>query len=280
MLLQLAEAGAIAERTRELPERLRNEWSARIIDAERQLRDLGVNPQIWWTLVPYVRFLKSAAFISVSDAVAPSELGPRYKALRHPIEAPPRDELNSEVQTLLAQGIGGGGAAELDAARDTARILILQRRLLAQDWDPFAERETPAWEAASAAAVAAGIFRTPTPHICRSGQEYFRDLDRRRRHHDAWRGRRRAEVRLLSNKGVIAIGKKFMEAGRKAKQQQAKLRAARNLREQQLAEEVWERHPEWSKTRVAVTVAKQVERHPDRIRRRIHPPTKKLVRPP
>lgn len=165
-------------RPRKLAAAVRRPLERRIAEAEARLKKLGIKPKnIWRRLLPFVEWLSDTAYI-LSDAQWRLEpaLGPRWKLLDVPIDAPDPKELADEVTRVTAEGV------DPQAVITVAHLRIMQRRMLEQGRHPGAEREMPAWEAATGAAVAAKALSDPRPAVLAAQRAYFVELDRRCAH--------------------------------------------------------------------------------------------------
>jgi hypothetical protein len=155
------------------------DFATRITDAERKLRDLGVDPYVWWKLVLFVGWASSWPSVDNLPEDVERELvqklGERSTPVAGPDYLPSREELNAEVERLKAVHGADPDTAQSAAlstlqARHLERLLGHSVRLM---------REPPAWEAAISAAFAAAALLDP--QALSAADEYFERLDDVRR---------------------------------------------------------------------------------------------------
>ena len=139
-----------------------------------ELRRLGFDPDIYKKLLPFVWWTSGEAVVEPHPAVAEQlerTLGPRLPDLEEQITQPPPSALRAEIRRQLQKGVPP------DFAPAMAEVTLIQGAMRKQRRDPDLERETPGWEAATAAAVAEAAMNAGTPQALQNADEYFARLD-------------------------------------------------------------------------------------------------------
>lgn len=180
------------------------------------LRRLGFDPDIYKKLLPFVRWTSGEAVVEPHPAVTERlerTLGPRLPPLKEPITQPPLPVLRAEIRRQLQKGVPP------DVAPAMADMTLMQGAMRAQGRDPALERETPGWEAATAAAVADAALRNGLPKALQNADEYFERLDTARAHGAVLKEQIEEEARRRSAQSVPggrarAAGKPVLTAAR------------------------------------------------------------------
>ncbi|MFM9958949.1 MAG: hypothetical protein ACKVZJ_12830 [Phycisphaerales bacterium] len=139
-----------------------------------ELRRLGLDPDIYRELMPFVRWTRGEAVVEPHPTVTgmlERLLGPRLPPLDKPIKRPRASSLLAEIRRQLEKGV------DPEVAPAVAEMELVRNAMRAAKRDPALERETPGWEAATGAAVAAVAIKDGSPLALQNADEYFERLD-------------------------------------------------------------------------------------------------------
>jgi hypothetical protein len=157
-----------------VPASVRAELATRLTEAEGQLRDLGIDPYVWWKLVPFVGWTPAGPSVDHLSKDVEYEL---VQTLGEPVAGPDylatKEERDAEAKRLMVVHGADHDTAQSAAlstlyARHLERLLGHSTRLM---------REPVAWEAVKGAAFAAAALLNPTPEALSALEEYFERLD-------------------------------------------------------------------------------------------------------
>jgi hypothetical protein len=187
----------------------------RLREHRAELRRLGVDPNIYQALVPYVRWTRGEAVVEPHPTVTERlerTLGPRLHDLPTPIKQPSGRAVQAEVQRQRDKGV------DAQIAPMMADVVLMQHAMDQQGRPAMFELETPPWEAATGAAVAAAALRHPTPDALTAADQYRANLDSARAYDVMRQGRDEAQ------RTVVEVRRSSRESARKGGLAEKKLR--------------------------------------------------------